>query len=412
MLAASMTHPPGPTLPLLARLALALTLAGTVSCAQLGLAPRSGQVACWPLFPYVEGWLGADGAYSVPLSRGQSLWLFGDTFVGIPGQANRMGAQFINNSVAVSDCDSGGRFSIRYFWGRSADGSARAFFHREGGGWWWPFGAFRHAERLYVGLLEVEAAPPAGALGVNFTLTGASLARIETRGDDPTAWRIEVLPLSKGADAFPLSALVVHASHLYLFAFLGGSEQPRLLTRLPLASLEGAAANPGAALETLAGDGRWLPGLRAEEARILMDDDASEMTVHFHASLGRWLALYSFPELSGDFPATRPSDAVWVRTAEALEGPWSERHLVFRVPELAEGPCHPGTRTPVATARRSSRSSPRPGSLTFTYVCNLFSGVGSEPNAILERLLRKMDLYRPVAATVTLPGGLGEAIAP
>jgi hypothetical protein len=241
---------------------------------------------------------------------------------------------------------------------------------------------------------------------VNFRLTGTSLARIETRGDDPTAWRVEVLPLSKGSDAFPLSALVVHASHLYLFAFLGGSEgQPRILTRLPLASLEGASANPGAALETLAADGRWLPGLRAEDARILMEDDATEMTVHFHASLGRWLALYSFPELSGDFPATRPSDAVWARTAEALEGPWSERRLVFRAPELADS----GDPNAGCYGAKEQPQFARPGSLTFTYVCNLFPG-SSAP--ILERLLREMDLYRPVAATVTLPGEPEAAIAP
>ncbi|MGH7286932.1 MAG: DUF4185 domain-containing protein [Myxococcota bacterium] len=409
-----MTHPPSPTLQLLARLALALALAATLSCAQLGLTPRSEQVACWPLFPYEEGWLGADGAYSLPLSRTQSLWLFGDTFVGVPGQADRAGARFIHNSVAMSDCDSGG-FSIRYFWGRNADGSARAFFHREGRGWWWPFGAFRHADRLYVGLLEVERARPSGPLGVNFRLSGTSLARIETRGDDPTAWRIEVLPLSKGPDAFPLSALVVNASHLYLFAFLGemeGDQLPRILTRLPLASLEGASANPGAALETLAADGRWLPGLRAEDARILMDDDATEMTVHFHASLGRWLALYSFPELSGDFPATRPSDAVWARTAEALEGPWSERRLVFRVPELAEGPPLTGDPNTGCYGAKEQPQFARPGSLTFTYVCNLFSGASQQPLAILERLLREMDLYRPVAATVTLPGELEEEIAP
>ncbi len=407
-----MTHPSAPTLPLLARLALALTLAATVSCAQLGLAPRSEQVACWPLFPYQEGWLGADGAYSLPLSRTQSLWLFGDTFVGIPGQADRTGAQFINNSVAVSDCESGD-FSIRYFWGRNADGSARAFFHREGRGWWWPLGTFRHAERLYVGLLEVQRARPAGALGMNFRLTGTSLARIETRGDDPAAWRIEVLPLSKGPDAFPVSAFVVHAAHLYLFAFLGGSEgrAQRILTRLPLASLEGASANPGAALETLAEDGSWLPGLRAEDARILMDDDATEMSVHFHASVGRWLALYSFPELSGDFPAARPSDAVWARTAEALEGPWSERRLVFRVPELSDDSLSSGDPNTGCYGAKEQPQFARPGSLTFTYVCNLFPGV-SPPLAILEKLLGEMDLYRPVAASVTLSGELEEVIPP
>ena len=65
-----------------------------------------------------------------------------------------------------------------------------------------------------------------------------------------------------------------------------------------------------------------------------MDDAATEMSVRFHDGLGRWLALYSYPDVGDSFPETPPADAVWIRAAERLEGPWSERRLLFRVPEL------------------------------------------------------------------------------
>ena len=72
-------------------LVLALWLVATGACAGL---PKAGDrsAACWPHFPYASGWLGGDGAYSIPLSPTRTLWLFGDTFIGADGQADRAGA--------------------------------------------------------------------------------------------------------------------------------------------------------------------------------------------------------------------------------------------------------------------------------------------------------------------------------
>jgi hypothetical protein len=131
------------------------------------------------------------------------------------------------------------------------------------------------------------------------------------------------------------------------------------------------------------------------------------MSVRHDAASGRWLAVYNFPELRGPFPGTRPSDAVWLRSSPALEGPWSERRLLFRVPELAEGaPTDPNAG---CYAAKEQPQFSRPGSLTFTYVCNLFGGEGEDPYAVLRRLQRAMDLYRPVAAAVTIPWALDDA---
>src|SRR5690606_20414884 len=66
---------------LAALLLLAALAAGAPGCATLPGFAADAQQACWPRFPYRDGWLGGDGAWSVPLSRTRSLWLFGDTFV-------------------------------------------------------------------------------------------------------------------------------------------------------------------------------------------------------------------------------------------------------------------------------------------------------------------------------------------
>jgi hypothetical protein len=378
--------------------ALATLLWLALGCAGWpGRAPLEAQ-RCWPSFPYQQGWLGGDGAYSVPLPGARSLWLFGDTFVGAPGQRDRAGAHFVHNSVGISSCGADGRFAIEYFWGAGAE--PRAFLERDEG-WWWLNGGFLHGGALYLVMLGVESAPPHGPLNVPFRFTGSALGRVADPAGDPTQWRVEVLPLSDGSRALPVSAAVVHGAHLHLFAFVaeadGGS--PRFLARLPLARL----AAPAAALETLARDGRWLPGLVPEHARILMGDDATEMSVRHEPASGRWIAVYNHPDVRGTFPDVTPSDAVHARTADRLEGPWSEPELIFRIPEL--DPSRRSDRNVGCYAAKEQAQFSLPGALTFTYVCNLFSGRGEDPYAILERLQRRMDLYRPVAASVTLPAG-------
>jgi hypothetical protein len=369
------------------------------------LGPPQGSTlerACWPTFRYQDGWLGGDGAYSVPLADGRSLWLFGDTFVGAPGALDRRGARFIHNSVGVSTCHPDGRFEVAYFWGRGDDGAPRAILDRgDASRWWWLSGGFQRGDRLSVGLLEVEAAPARGALSLPFRITGTSIAEIRDASLDPRDWKPRVLPLSSDASAFPLAAQVVSGAHLYHFGFLErGDQRPRFLARLPLAAFDAATPDLPGAIETLGAGGRWLPGLQPDAALILMEDSATEMSVAFHATDGRWVALYNHAQVDAAFPKARPSDAIYARTAERLEGPWSPPQLIFRIPELAPGRGDPNTG---CYAAKEQPAFSRPGSATFTYVCNLFTGPGEDPFAVLRRLQTQMELYRPIPATVTLP---------
>ena len=150
---------------------------------------------CWPSFPYRDGWLGGDAAYSIPLDAERSLWLFGDTFVGEPGQLDRRGASFIHNSIGLSHCGSDGTWAMEYHWSRDSDGVPHAFIDRgRPGAWWWLFDGFLHEGRLYIGLLEVEKSAPSGPLAMPFSVHRSparanrepSRASFEVaRGDDP-----------------------------------------------------------------------------------------------------------------------------------------------------------------------------------------------------------------------------------
>ena len=67
-------------------------------------------------FPYEQGWLGADDAYSVPIGQGKSVWLFGDTFAGDVANRDRNKTTMVRNSVGVTTCMADKPCTIQYFW--------------------------------------------------------------------------------------------------------------------------------------------------------------------------------------------------------------------------------------------------------------------------------------------------------
>jgi hypothetical protein len=387
--------------------AIAVTaLVALASCASppgAGPAQRCGP----PDFPYREGWLGGDAAYSIPIAPDTSLWLFGDSFVRsgpAPDEPiTRRGSGFVHNSIALATCTKGAEWAFDYAWGTDANGEPVAFLDPgRGDTYWWLFDGFVHAEKLYLGLLVVQPSEPRGALNLPFRFGGVKLARVENFRAAPEEWRVDVLPLSDDTQAFPTSSLVVHRDHLYLFAFLdvAADRLPRILARLPLAALE--TEQPATRLEYLADSGEWKPGLDAHDARVLMDDDAAEMSVRYHPEIDRWLAVYNYPSLQPELPGSAPSDRVYLRSAPQLEGPWSEPQAIFQIPELRENASGRDPNTFCYAAKEHPQLA-REGELLITYVCNLFTRDAEDPLVVLGRLLDDMSLYRPRAVTIPLP---------
>jgi hypothetical protein len=134
-----------------------------------------------------------------------------------------------------------------------------------------------------------------------------------------------------------------------------------------------------------------------------MEDNASEMTVRYHPEIDRWLALYSYPNLHDPFARAPPSGVVTIRTAERLEGPWSEPKSIYRIPELNENHAAGYDPNTVCYAAKEHPEYARGGRLLFTYVCNLFTRDGEDPLAVLKRLEEKMYLYRPNAISIPFP---------
>jgi hypothetical protein len=331
--------------------------------------------------------------------------LFGDTFVGSPDQPDRNGSSLVHNSIGISRCDADRRFEVAYFWNRSSgDGASRGFIPGDDSKhFYWLFDGFVFEGELFLGLLEVSAAEPRGPLNLPFRFSGMKLARIDHPEDDPRTWQPELSRLTGRSDAFS-GAMVIHEDHLYLFAFIDrdAAQHPRFLARLPAAALRDPAPSLADDIETLQRDGSWQPGFDPDRAKILMDDNATEMSVHFDAARSKWVALYSHPNASGGFPADPFADAILSRTADRLEGPWSAPRVVHRVAELAVARGARHDRATICYGAKAHVQYASDRGAPVTYTCNLYTPDGADPYRVLARLLGRMDLYRPQSVTLPL----------
>lgn len=416
---------PSPSAPSVAR----RTVAG--SAAVVG-----AQADCRPAFHDQDGWLGGDVAASIPLGgrKGRrSVWLFGDSFVAGLDRPNEPPPErhypFVHNAIAVSRCDARGRWTLDFAWDRElprrnrevaprptpsahspATRTSIAYFEPDPRAAWvaqvqhdtgeapyyWPLSGVAIGDALYVALLRVAPSPARGPFRLPFRPAGVDLARIEPTAGPPETWSMRLSALSSRADLLPATSLVVEGEYLLAYATLdrGDGRAPRVLVRIPLAALAGGAPDLEPFAETLAADGRWRAGLDAGAAGILMDDDASEMSVHFDPGLREWLAVYGDPA----------QDTIWLRRAERPEGPWSPRIALLRIPELAaaEDPL-PGE--PFCYAGKAHPELAPSGELVVSYVCNVFAERDDRVAEVLERLRTTGWIYRPKLVRVPLPPG-------
>ena len=380
------------------------------------------QSECLPEFPDHNGWYGGDAAYSVPLPIDEgrvSLWLFGDTFVQHPDTPSERTYPYVHNSIGISRCEPGGVWSLETFWQHDEGGTPRSFFVpdlqadwaraaiEETGSppYYWLFDGFIAHDVLFIGLLRVAHSEPRGPFNLPFRPIGMDLARIENYRDAPIDWRIQISTLSNDTHAFPGSAFVTTGSHLYTFAFFdrGDGRTPRMLSRLELDELVHWKLDLSDSLETLTSDSRWKSGFEPSQAKIVMDDDASEMSIHFDSLRRTWIAVYSDLTSTGGIETTT---AIQIRTASDLAGPWSNPEELILIPETAPGHARSRDENLFCYAAKAHPQFSSPGELVVTYVCNLFARNASESLTVLEMLRERVDLYRPRAIPVAIPSSL------
>lgn len=277
------------------------------------------------------------------------------------------------NSLAISTCRDG-EFDIRYYVQRQGAGAPRAFFSSATSAYrYWPMDGFVYNRNLYVALYQVVTKPGRGPF--NFKLLGVTLARIANPSDDPRLWQIKYLDLASDGVVFPGVAAIVSPPWVYLFAVLADDthgEHPMILTRLALERLD----NHPSAIEYLATNGSWKPGLNWRDARVVIDRGHTEMSIRYHPDMRKWIAVQQKPGVN---------EGIGLRTADHLEGPWSSFQSWFAMPER---PPHTDTGTFCYAAKEHIEFA-SVSDLSVTYVCNSFD---------FAKQVADMSLYRPQVA--------------
>lgn len=275
------------------------------------------------LFQRTNGWIGADGNYSVPVTDERTLWFFSDTWLGAVAHGHRTNAMLINNSLGVQT-GRGTAARAEFFWKTNEQLRPAAFFTpSDGHGWFWPVGGAMTSGRLSFLLWQMEKAPGPAAFG--FRHAAVWLGEVENPLDPPPHWHVtqKKLPfteLSKERHFILGSAVLAQAGFLYVF---GTEEHPgarnfgrrMVLARAPMSAV-GELTH-----WRFFSDGEWVSDFH--RATALAEGMASEYSVT--------------PLAAGGFVAVTHdvflSPRIVARTAPHPWGPWSQKVGVFECPE-------------------------------------------------------------------------------
>jgi hypothetical protein len=350
------------------------------------------------LFPYAQGWLGADGAYSVSLGNGKSLWFFDDTFIGPAAATSRtQSTAFIHNSVGISTC-SALNCTFQYYWRGMNTTSPGPVFAAPGTDWYWAMDTFIYNGTLYIALMQMHAAGT-GAFG--FAYSGSVLASIGNYTAPPSQWVITYQQLNTGGSVVPGVSIVVNqgpggnpdpanpngANYAYFFTAVGSPPYLALL-RIPLADLSHLARPGNPDWQYLNASGSWAAWqdstttLPSDNAQVV-NPGATEMTVRWHSSTNQWIAVY---------PVGLDNKAFYSLSSSLTSG-WGASEPLYTYPEMQPSNAN-YTHNVFCYAAKEHPEFEAAGQLVFTYVCN---------STVENDITQNMNLYHPIVVQQSLP---------
>lgn len=308
-----------------------------------------------------QGVLGLDGAFSIPLSPGRSLWVFGDTLLGgwHAGGDRRLGAMPPNTAAQVSDADWITGFTHARFVGPRLPIPVLEQGDNDPADRLWPLDLVPGEGGPWLGYVAIR---PHGTGPFDFTVRRVGLA---ARRPGPGVRFTPRLVLGGAHTPLWGSSALPEGQWLYLYA--GGT--PTRLARLPR-RLTGAPA----ALEVWTGRD-WS---RDTAAAAALPDSGPELSVRWNAHLKAYMMVYT-PVFGRSIEA---------RLAPAPTGPWGPARTL-----LALGA--PGDREALFYGAKQHQELDADGGRTVVLSYNT--------NAPSARLAARPDLYWPHLVRVTFP---------
>ena len=299
-----------------------ILLAGCSGCQ--GPSPAAAMSAIqWPeadtLFHQDPRWLGADGAYSVPLRDGRILWLFGDTFVAKTAAHVRSESKMVRNTIAIQRGEDPTAATMTFYW-RGTEDAPESFFSEDGERWYWPGHGIRLGPALVLFFQRVKATP---GRGLGFEADGWQVAIIDDASGQPLQWNVRMVPPTTAPSGIAVgAALNVDGEHIVALAQREPGNHAGFLVRWAQVDLLNGRLDMA---EWWTSDRSWVgqAELRGEPSAV-MANAGPESSFHFDPSNAKWVHVRS-----DGFGAT----TIVVSYSDRVEGPWSTPQVVFRPPE-------------------------------------------------------------------------------
>lgn len=274
------------------------------------------------LFQQTNGWIGADGDYTVKLPDGQTLWLFSDTFVGRIQNHHRHPAKMIHNSAAWQQGLDPATARVKFFYGKTPAGEPTALIApADGRGWFWIFDGTMADGKLILFLVQIESKNIKSAFG--FRQFGNWLGSVANPLAPPTEWQVtqRKIPFAKFTARENLSfGASTFKTNGYVYVF-GTRDRKNAGHTMILARAPETRLDHFASWQFRARNG-WTTNVAA--AAGLCDGIASEYSVSWLPASRQYVLIYTDHGLS---------DKIMVRTAPQPWGPWSRPAVVYRCPE-------------------------------------------------------------------------------
>ena len=349
-------------------------------------APAHGQARPLPDFSYTQGWLGADDAYSIPIGKDRSVWLFGDSFVA--NNDVKLRSQYkamVRNSVGVSTCKVGQGCSMNYFWQKPNTATPRSFFDTGTDDlWYWPLDGFFDGKTLLVPMMAVRNKPnahPGDAFG--FEIVGTKYAIVENPKVSPDRWRVSIHDLTD-PHLWAGDTLVADGKYVVWYTRVVEGEDGSHGYMTTMRVRRDKMANASSSWEYLRKDGQWMGGPASGDAMHVIEQPISEMSVRYHPSIHKWLTLSTGPEF--------PSPRAVVRVADSPIGPWSAARTIYEFPEMKRDNSGYDKDTFCYAVKEHIEFTDT--KIAMTYACNSMN---------VAKTVANMSIYRPKVVVLDLP---------
>ncbi|HEX3625791.1 MAG TPA: DUF4185 domain-containing protein [Verrucomicrobiae bacterium] len=275
------------------------------------------------MFQRTNGWLGADVAYSVPLSSDKTLWLFGDTFVGQIRDGKRESTKMIHSSVAEQPL--GGE--PQFYYPLDKKGQAQSFVKSLGPKtYFWLSDGARTKSGLYLFMQQVQWI---NNTAWGFQCVGTWLAKVENPDTPPGQWKktTQKLPFTRLADgqaALLGSEILQSGDYIYIYGFSNYTNSTATKNQIVARAPENNPGDPAG--WKFYSNGTWTRDF--EKTTPIFSNAGAEGSVSWQPYLKKFVFVYS--------------EGIWgtilMRTAEAPEGPWSNPVKLYQCPDMKFSP--------------------------------------------------------------------------